>query len=422
MKRHRNRTERYLPVGRSPDNQEKIEDSEAESGKEDFLKESKEDSSDVNSEDTPDEDEEGSLDENMDDGGYTLDGALGHLSVWLNRHETLRKDLDASMRNTTGSGKSTVINAILEGLKERADEIVPTSSSRACTSVITEISYNDENDYRADIHFVTREEWMRELGILKGDIRDDILERKEKTKKMKNPPSVTRVSDRVKKSWQTLVAVYNTPEKPFTFLNYMELVHNSDSIDSLLDSRKWPFLAECIGTTKEIVCTKAKDLSSSLRPWIGDKGPWPLIKKVNIRVHSAVLSIGITLVDLPGFGDNNKARSAVAEGYRKTVNHFFIVIPVTRAVDSKITQDLFVTKCDDVQVAEIETNYDLDRNEKYIQLKEENEQWQERFNTATADEENTFEVVKAKTSNRAVSVRKHAVDSAKNPRPAKRSK
>ncbi|KAG6889387.1 hypothetical protein C0992_005519 [Termitomyces sp. T32_za158] len=323
-----------------------------------------------NGENQSDQYREGFLDKNLDS-SYSLEKAVKNIPTWLDKHKELRKNLIALTKNkedlqtyssrsleefrmipshfvafvgATGSGKSTVINTLLE------DDIVPTSSSKACTSVVTEISYNDEDDYRADIHFVTRTEWMQELKNLKGDIGDDIQQQREKFKGMKYQRDVTKVSDR------------------------------------------------------------------------------------------------ITLVDLPGFGDSNEARSAVAEEYRKTVDHYFVVIPVTRAVDSKFTK---VTKCDDVQVAEIATDYDLDQDPHFIQLKEENEQWREHLNIAMADEERAYKAVKGvmkndikgmkligtldyedrisaqpsvEASNEAVSANKHTIDSTNNSRPAKRLK
>ncbi|KAG6889385.1 hypothetical protein C0992_005517 [Termitomyces sp. T32_za158] len=387
-------------------------------------------------------DSESSLDEDLDT-SHSLEKALIHIPAWIDKHETLRKDLLALITNN--EDLQAHFSRSLEEFKIHPSHSV--AFLGACTSVITEISYNDEDDYRADVHFVTRTEWTSELNNIKGDIGDDIQEQTEKFKKMKYQRDITRVSERVKKSWQKLVAVYSTPEKPFTFSGYRKLVHETDSIDLLLDNTRWPFLADCIDVKRQIVCTQAKDLSSKLRSSIGDRGPWPLIKKVNIRVHSAVLSTGITLVDLPGFGDSNEARSAAAEEYRKSVDHYFVVIPVTRAVDSIFTQ---VTKCDDVQVDDIATNYELEFDENFTRLKEENEQWRERLDIARADEERAYRAVKGmmknhlkasgltgylehedslsvesftETSNEAVSVRKHTIDNNTNDsRPAKRSK
>lgn len=71
----------------------------------------------------------------------------------------------------TGAGKSSVINAILG-----EENLVPTSGMRACTAVVTELCYNfseDENEkYRAEVHFISKDEWLQELKILFADIQE----------------------------------------------------------------------------------------------------------------------------------------------------------------------------------------------------------------------------------------------------------
>jgi hypothetical protein len=65
----------------------------------------------------------------------------------------------------TGAGKSSVINAMLD--EERP---VPTNCMPACTAVVTEMSWNPSTDpyskYRAEIEFITRDDWEKELGVL----------------------------------------------------------------------------------------------------------------------------------------------------------------------------------------------------------------------------------------------------------------
>lgn len=63
----------------------------------------------------------------------------------------------------TGTGKSTLINALLE-----EDKLVPTNCMRACTSVVTEISYNSisNDNYLAHVEFISKEEWAEELTDL----------------------------------------------------------------------------------------------------------------------------------------------------------------------------------------------------------------------------------------------------------------
>ena len=45
---------------------------------------------------------------------------------------------------------------------------------RACTAVVTELSYNySDTPYRAEIEFITEEEWKRELTVLFQDLLNE---------------------------------------------------------------------------------------------------------------------------------------------------------------------------------------------------------------------------------------------------------
>lgn len=68
----------------------------------------------------------------------------------------------------TGAGKSSVINALLD-----EERIIPTNCMRACTAVVTEISYNDtEIPYHAQIEFIQVADWEKELKTLFQDLFD----------------------------------------------------------------------------------------------------------------------------------------------------------------------------------------------------------------------------------------------------------
>lgn len=64
---------------------------------------------------------------------------------------------------TTGSGKSSLINALLD-----EGALLPTSCKEACTAAPTEVSYtyDPEFAYRAEVEFVSVEEWEQELSLL----------------------------------------------------------------------------------------------------------------------------------------------------------------------------------------------------------------------------------------------------------------
>lgn len=53
------------------------------------------------------------------------------------------------------------------------DNIVPTSGMRACTAVVTEISYHDKKSVDADVAFLSRKEWRDEIEVLLSDMVDE---------------------------------------------------------------------------------------------------------------------------------------------------------------------------------------------------------------------------------------------------------
>jgi ribosome biogenesis GTPase A len=67
----------------------------------------------------------------------------------------------------TGAGKSSTLNALLD------DNIVPTSGMRACTAVVTEISYHNNPNIEGDVAFLTEEEWKAEIEILLDDLVEE---------------------------------------------------------------------------------------------------------------------------------------------------------------------------------------------------------------------------------------------------------
>ncbi|PIL34268.1 hypothetical protein GSI_03043 [Ganoderma sinense ZZ0214-1] len=47
----------------------------------------------------------------------------------------------------------------------------------ACTSVVTEISYNEKDTYEADVHFLAEVEWRKEVLVLLKDLQEDFDEK-----------------------------------------------------------------------------------------------------------------------------------------------------------------------------------------------------------------------------------------------------
>jgi len=49
---------------------------------------------------------------------------------------------------------------------------------------------------------------------------------------------------------------------------------------------------------------------------------WPLVKQVTVYINSPAISSGVSLIDLPGVGDTNSARSEQASKFLPNAMHF----------------------------------------------------------------------------------------------------
>ncbi|KAF0323181.1 tat pathway signal sequence [Colletotrichum asianum] len=228
----------------------------------------------------------------------------------------------------TGTGKSSLINAVLD-----EERVVPTNCMRACTAVITEISWNTSNDdskkYRAEIHFLSQAEWSTEVTALHRDILGN----------NGNLSEDIRVADsEAQNAYTVLKAVYPTHTDqqlvnadPYVLANFSKI-------------------REVIGTVQVVEEKGSDNFYKKIQSFVDseEKGKgqdttmayWPLIKSVRVFLKSEVLSTGVVLVDLPGGRDANAARAAVAANYIKECTRLWVVAPITRAVDDKTAKNL----------------------------------------------------------------------------------
>ncbi|GIJ86574.1 hypothetical protein Asppvi_005463 [Aspergillus pseudoviridinutans] len=232
----------------------------------------------------------------------------------------------------TGAGKSSIINAMLD-----EERLVPTNCMRACTAVVTEISYNTSDDpYQAEIEFITREDWEKELRVLFHDLFD-------------GSGNVSREASNEESEAGVAYAKIKAVYPKFT----REMLQNS-SVEQLM---RHPNVQNVLGSKREIAESDSLRFYKKLQFFVDskekttgekdkDKKPardlefWPLIKVVRLYVKAEALSTGAVIVDLPGVHDSNAARSAVAEGYMKQCTGLWIVAPITRAVDDKAAKSL----------------------------------------------------------------------------------
>ncbi|KIW34327.1 uncharacterized protein PV07_01112 [Cladophialophora immunda] len=230
----------------------------------------------------------------------------------------------------TGAGKSSVINAVLD-----EERLVPTSCMRACTAVVTEISYNHQDGapYRAEVEFISKDDWRKMLNVLLQDLRD-------RSGQQTNEDSETAVA------YAQVKAVY-----PGLTREDMDKTH----IETLMAHKN----VARLGTKHNIESSNAITFYKELQPFVDSKkktsGPkertekekkqteaeyWPLIRVVKLYVKAPALATGAVIVDLPGVHDSNHARAAVSQDYMKQCTGLLIVAPITRAVDDKSAKTL----------------------------------------------------------------------------------
>lgn len=204
-----------------------------------------------------------------------------------------------------GAGKSTAINALIDEAR-----LLPTSGYDACTSVATEVRYNHSPDpdeaYRAEITFITQEELLNELLVL----RDDVLSVNEGASGSSAAPAAAADYDdnsHAEIAWDKIQAVWPR-------LTRAELAAPDFDIAALLED---PFIGVCLGETHQVCHPTAAGLCRDLERFVANRDNaalakraegvgteqqfWPLVDKVNIFVKAEVLSTGAVIRDMVGW-------------------------------------------------------------------------------------------------------------------------
>ncbi|KAL5121484.1 hypothetical protein ACEQ8H_000556 [Pleosporales sp. CAS-2024a] len=329
----------------------------------------------------------------------------------------------------TGAGKSSVINAMLD-----EERLVPTNCMRACTAVVTEMSWNPStevsNKYCAEIEFVSRQEWEKEVATL---IKEFLTEGGSLSREISDENSDAGIA------WAKFHSVYPkktrdslgdcTVESLMSEQSVLAVLGTTKKINSAYPDSFYRQLQKYVDS-KEKVSKNGKDKEKQKK--ITDMEYWPLIKVVKIYVKAKALSTGAVIVDLPGVHDSNAARAAVAQGYIKQCTGLWIVAPITRAVDDKAAKNLLgesfkrqlkydggfssvtfiCSKTDDISITEAIDSLELDdevgelhnqeqslereietTNNKIVELQESREVYQAAGSSATQDMEDWEELL-----------------------------
>ncbi|TGO14415.1 hypothetical protein BTUL_0053g00140 [Botrytis tulipae] len=272
----------------------------------------------------------------------------------------------------TGSGKSSLINALID-----EEMVVPANAMRASTSVVTEISWNDSDDpekaFRAEIEFISEQEWKEEMDILLDDLKNAT---KGEDVSVKSGSEASTAFAKISAVWPSVTL------SKLKGMTSQELFDQIDGVSNILDCHL------------EISERKAKPFSREINKYIDSNNKqkssngisyWPLVRCVRIYTKAEILRHGLVLVDLPGLGDSNTGRTQVAENFSKKLTYVWIVADIVRAIDDQVAKDLMGKsfrrqllmdgKYDDKYVTFIMTKTDIINNEEVIeslQLREKN--------------------------------------------------
>ncbi|KAM9392886.1 nuclear GTPase SLIP-GC-like isoform 2-T2 [Pholidichthys leucotaenia] len=238
------------------------------------------------------------------------------LRIKIKSLETDKREL-VGVFGRTGVGKSSLINAIIG-----AKNLLPSGDEEccACTSVMIKVEANrTDSKYRAEIEFINEEEWEEEAHSwhqfltnkgVKGEEEEDYEENDE-------DDGEAEMSALYGNEWKHM--------SPDSFMNpkYFK------KIPEFLMSKK-----------KEVMCATAKELSAKIVKYTknGDKDKqwfWPLVKCVTVKVPNSDLLKHVTLVDIPGTGDNNKSRDRMWKEIIRDCSTVWIVTDISRAASEK---------------------------------------------------------------------------------------
>ncbi|XP_051774781.1 nuclear GTPase SLIP-GC-like [Erpetoichthys calabaricus] len=208
----------------------------------------------------------------------------------------------------TGTGKNLLINALLNEMN-----LLPTSSTNACTSCIVQVQAHENNSsmYTAEIEFMSKEEWEEELKELLVSCKDG--------NNQDNNDSDHGEDSESENAKEKIIAVYG---KDGLTKSFPELTNKK-----IHDSLKSKFISK-----------SASQLSNEIKSYIRRNldeenlcSYWPLVKIVKMYVPKICgLPNKLVLVDLPENGDSNKERNAMWKEYITRCSCIWIVADVKR--------------------------------------------------------------------------------------------
>lgn len=192
-----------------------------------------------------------------------------------------------------GDGKSSLINALLD-----YPHIVPTSGLAAYTSSIIEIAYNHREgpNFRAEIEFLSREEWRQELRKLIFDVLDDDGKPRPRNN-IEDDTDIAGAYDKLRRVHPALkVENLRLPDSEDEVVQLARYMHPAvrDAFEGNQLKKLEHDTAQGLHDDLEQYVSNTSGVSSAERGKGHAESPvfWPLVKVARVYVKSAVLQGG----------------------------------------------------------------------------------------------------------------------------------
>ncbi len=218
--------------------------------------------------------------------------------------------VEIALLGSTGSGKSTLINAIL------GVDLLHSSGADICTAAVTTVVHTQTPDYRANLTFLTRDEWEAELKRAENLLEIHAAHQED--------PADGKIAVNEIKSLElklrSIFALRSEEPLPRPFPQLPD------------------HLARLIETgTKSLTAPDPPSLRKQLKSYVtADSQLWHFVKVAEISGPFDALSGGVKLVDLPGLNDPNPAREAVTRQYFRRSPNLWLVLNSKR----RLTKDV----------------------------------------------------------------------------------
>ncbi|XP_076155197.1 nuclear GTPase SLIP-GC-like [Alosa pseudoharengus] len=226
---------------------------------------------------------------------------------------TSKKKTTVGVFGKSGVGKSSLINTILG-----EEDLLPSGTITACTSVIIQVESNTtDSNYTAEIDFIPKEVWEKEV---KNHL--NALSQAKESDEDKDEDTLSTAQEKVR-------AVYGD-------------IRPNATLEELIDEQNFTAIPEFLVSSKKTVsCTTASELSEEINSFTrsDDSSPgqhfWPLVKTVTIKIPSGKGLQNIAFIDLPGTGDFNKSRDEMWKKCLSRCSTVWIINDMNRAASDK---------------------------------------------------------------------------------------